>query len=94
MGHPREFGASGAGDGHRDRGRGHPRLALRQRSCDARAPSGPPDEIANAVLFLACDESGYVNATELVVDGGAVAIGLGRVRKLLEEDYDKAHGAQ
>ena len=28
------------------------------------------DEIANAVLFLACDESCYVNATEFLVDGG------------------------
>jgi NAD(P)-dependent dehydrogenase (short-subunit alcohol dehydrogenase family) len=30
-----------------------------------------PEDVANAVLFLASDEAAYINATTLMVDGGA-----------------------
>ena len=44
---------------------------------EAAAPLGrlrSPDEIANAALFLASDESSFVNGSELFTDGGAAQI--------------------
>ena len=32
---------------------------------------GEPEDLAKAVLFLASDDSSYINAIELMVDGGA-----------------------
>ena len=32
--------------------------------------TGTPDDIANAVVFLASEDSSYITGTELFVDGG------------------------
>ncbi|HUP44325.1 MAG TPA: SDR family oxidoreductase, partial [Thermoanaerobaculia bacterium] len=34
---------------------------------------GKPEEMANAALFLASDESSFVNGTTFLVDGGITA---------------------
>ncbi|MNJ04103.1 Glucose 1-dehydrogenase 2 [compost metagenome] len=33
---------------------------------------GQPEDVANAVLFLASDESRYITGIELIIDGGAL----------------------
>ena len=33
---------------------------------------GTPEDVANAVLFLASDEAAYITGTTIVVDGGQI----------------------
>jgi NAD(P)-dependent dehydrogenase (short-subunit alcohol dehydrogenase family) len=39
-----------------------------------RGMMGSPEEIATVALFLASDDSSYVNGMELIVDGGTTAV--------------------
>src|ERR1700720_2639314 len=39
-----------------------------------RGKMGSPEEIATVALFLASDDSSYVNGVELIVDGGTTAV--------------------
>jgi len=39
-----------------------------------RGKNGSPEELATVALFLASDDSSYVNGVELVVDGGTAAV--------------------
>ena len=37
--------------------------------------NGKPEDIANGAIFLASEESSFITGTELVIDGGYLAVG-------------------
>jgi 3-oxoacyl-[acyl-carrier protein] reductase len=45
-------------------------LAEEKRSHIPLARFGTPEEVTNAVLFLASDDASYITGQQLVVDGG------------------------
>ena len=49
-------------------------LREQRRAAIPRGELGQPSEVASAVLFLACDDSSFVNGMELFVDGGITQI--------------------
>ena len=52
--------------------------SLEEAAKNARMPIarlGKPEEVAQAALFLACDDSSYVTGAALPVDGGYLAAG-------------------
>ena len=51
---------------------------------------GEPEDIANAAMFLASDDAGWITGTVLTVDGGLLAGNYRMTRELLTEAKDEA----
>ena len=48
---------------------------------------GTPQECADLVLFLACDESSFISGAEIAIDGGYIAAGTANLRNRVREDF-------
>src|ERR1700758_758283 len=48
---------------------------------------GTPNECADLVLFLASDESSFINGAEIAIDGGYIAAGTANLRNRVRADF-------
>jgi NAD(P)-dependent dehydrogenase (short-subunit alcohol dehydrogenase family) len=65
--------ARGAGLGADDADATAEQVANKLRHAQPIARPGLPDDVANAVVFLASDESSFITGRDLVIDGGLIA---------------------
>ena len=57
-----------------------------KENVDEGNPAGHPDDIAHAVIYLASDESVWMNGSEIIIDNGAtITDGLVKRRVIREE---------
>jgi 3alpha(or 20beta)-hydroxysteroid dehydrogenase len=48
---------------------------------------GTPQECAELVLFLSCEQSSFINGAEIAIDGGYTAAGLAHMRNRLRAEF-------
>ena len=48
---------------------------------------GTPKECAELVVFLASDESSFINGAEIAIDGGYIAAGIASLRNRVRDDF-------
>jgi len=70
---------------------GGPAFAHAARTAIPMHRQGLPKECADLVLFLASDESSFINGAEIAIDGGYIAAGLANMRNLIRSQFTGAN---